>query len=384
MHFSLALITKERPTAESIKEALAPFEEFHSRELWNSPYVEDVSVLEEMIKDYEKNTEYCVKSPEGVIECRWEDKFYRKATPEEAILIERKERLIQMDIPFDYSFRALNGMYDRYVRFVPEGWEEVSLKSPALRSFLSYCEVKRDLPVLKAGDVPDKEHTHRNGWVAVDANNEVVDVIRRKNPNGIFDGYAIGYSYRGFIRLKDNLVAEEVGAWNGERPRWDKEVQEPFTYDSAPVYAIDFQANGAKMLESELKKYDQFNAKYGHLLHGYLNWHQCISKFESEGDFQYKKAGEFDEQQELTKALKGDREYDIYVAHYLLEREMFVDFIQKFYSTPYAYIKDGEFHTKSDLWGNYMSKEDVWEFKYHDMVKELNPSDWITIIDIHT
>ena len=65
-HFTVLVVTNEKPTGEVLEKALAPFHEFECTGVDNE-YVQDIDVTEKLRKEYLEQTESLLKAPDGTL-----------------------------------------------------------------------------------------------------------------------------------------------------------------------------------------------------------------------------------------------------------------------------------------------------------------------------
>ena len=126
-HFTVSVITSERPTDAVLTKALAPFHEFECTGLDNE-YVQDIDETQEMRDEYAKHEDYVFTDPDGVHHDRWQDQFKQRDT---------------------------SGTFPRDKYVCPEGWVEG--KVPTRKSFLEFVDDYSGRKAVPFGEEPDLE-----------------------------------------------------------------------------------------------------------------------------------------------------------------------------------------------------------------------------------
>jgi hypothetical protein len=199
-HFAVLVATKERGIS-AVEEALQPYHEFESTG-FEDEYVQNIDMLEDARKEYLEKYKLEYKDPEGKLISPWQDQFFRKATPEEIALI--NEDMDRKDINFRYSHfdPKTRQITEADVQYVPEGYEKIVTWEKDEKSFKEYIEYWDDKEPLLPGEEPDIEGEHQGGWFRVDEKGEVIEYIRRTNPNSWWDWWVVGGRFSERLRSK--------------------------------------------------------------------------------------------------------------------------------------------------------------------------------------
>lgn len=201
-HFTVCVVTKEFPTQELIAETLQPFHEFGCTGT-DDQYVQNLNITEEDRKEYLNNTTKCYRDKNGKLLSRYNKEFFRDPTPSEAKEIGFCGS--GSNGKFTYNSRDWGDGkgYRAKVKFMPDGYEEVEVKVSELKSFKEW-EIDWGRPILTEDEIPDLSDEHKYGWCRVDKNDEVIEVINRKNPNYKWDWWVIGGRWENSIYTKNS------------------------------------------------------------------------------------------------------------------------------------------------------------------------------------
>lgn len=212
-HFTVLVVTNEKPTGEVLEKALAPFHEFECTGVDNE-YVQDIDVTEKLRKEYLEQTESLLKAPDGTLLSPYDDRFYRDPTPEE---VEEHGPMHGTGGSSRFSYTSKDWGdgkgYRAKVRFVPEGYEPVEVPTAERKTFAAFVEDWSGQKVVPYGQAPDLAKTHKYGYVLLTKTGEVDKVIDRTNPNAEWDWYVLGGRWHGMLLAKRQAFAKmEVGS----------------------------------------------------------------------------------------------------------------------------------------------------------------------------
>ncbi len=216
-HFSVVVITSERPDAKIIENVMAPYQEFDGED---DRYVRDVDITEETLKEYADRTESRYKAPDGSLHEPWGDQFYRDPTDEE----EAKYGPFMgvgggRGISWDSRDWKDGKGYRAKIRFLPDGWTEVNLATPEVMTLIEFIKYWHDYEGIAEWEQPDYEDKHSNGYFVTNEAGDVTKIFRRYNPNGYFDWYEVGGRWSGELRVLDPALGEAAeDHWTGKAP----------------------------------------------------------------------------------------------------------------------------------------------------------------------
>lgn len=235
------------------------------------------------------------------------------------------------------------GINDEWVQDI-DITEEV--RNTAKKRNISMREAANDNYNITDEDIVTSENeikpydTHKYGYAIADEKGEIIKVVRRTNPNAKWDWYRIGGRWQGFFKLKEGKEGNL-----GEKSFFDKDSQyDPNYCDQAIKGNIDF----ADMREEVRKKAEE-------------NWREmrsfCLKKDWYLNDL------DFPSKEEYIK-----RKVDRAIA-------------------PYAYIKDGEWHSQGEMGWFGISKiivsERAWNAHVNEMIDSLPDDTLLTLVDCH-
>ena len=175
----VAVITQEFPTQQLITELMRPYHEFTGR-YDDDEYVKNIDITEEVREDYEKSeTTYYKDINTGKYYKTYDDIFYRNATEDEIELYETNYH--------EARKRGINKYKDYYVKEIPENFVEEILPSKMIEPFFEWAYDSYEFPIIKQNEIISEIKDCKKGWISVDENNNVVEIISRENPNAQWD-----------------------------------------------------------------------------------------------------------------------------------------------------------------------------------------------------
>ncbi len=201
-HFSVLVVTDEYPSKEVIAKALQPYHEFECTGI-DDEFVQDIDKTEELRGIYETRSETRLRDASGGLHLPYEDRFYRDPTVEEAVKIGPVAGT-GCSHGIAWSSKDWNDGrgYRAKVRFIPDGFEEITIPAKEVLSFAYFIKVWNGMKAVPFGTEPNIANEHKYGYVLVDEAGEVLKVIDRTNPNKKWDWYQIGGRWDGTLKLK--------------------------------------------------------------------------------------------------------------------------------------------------------------------------------------
>lgn len=380
-HFTVMVVTAEKPSQTSISEVLQPFHEFECSGVADQ-YVVNVDMMEEARIEYEKDTERMYRDTEGKHHNAYSEEFYRDPTPEEKIQMGREPHGTGGNgAGLSWSSRDWGdgSGYHTRVHFLPEGWTEVDLPTPDVKSFGSFIEGWYGYKRLGENDIPDLEHDHKYGWYRENANGDVIEVINRTNPNKHWDWWVIGGRWSGMIHLKPGIL--NSGAWNGERSCFDDSEQMSNTFDSARKGDIDIEGMRLQARVKAALKYDEVRKVIDPFVSNYVTWEDMRSKHTD-----IKKAREeYHAQEIIVEFKKIDNGFFSDIDPYMVDRETYLENIELKAFTTFALLMDGKWAERGKMgWWASVSNEDAsWEKNFATILDSIPDDHWLTIVDCH-
>ena len=350
-HFTVAVFTE--PNGKSVEDLLAPFHEFECTGEVDE-YVQSIDMLEEAKEEYKIYTFTKLISPDGKYHDPYSDEFYREPTEEEKKSIGIGGSGFGNGISYNSKDWGDGKGYRPKVKYIPEGYKEVEVNATDMMSLRDFIEYYHEKNVILENEKPDIYDKHKWGWMRLNNKGEVIELIRRTNPNSEWDWYQIGGRWCGALKLKPGATSGEYGekSWCNAT-----EVIPENMVDSAKVKDIDFSMD-EKIYKDKLRFWE----------------------LKIEGQ---------EPQNEKDKKLI---EWDIYKNEYYTERynnkEEFARLSAEFSS--YAVITpDGVWHSKGDMgwWGcssETAEEAKEWNKSFYDtFIKTADPEWSLTVVDCH-
>jgi len=194
-HFKVLVVTKEAPTQAMLASALMPFHEFECTGI--DEFVQDIDDLAAHRQEWETGTRPMIRLTDNELVSSTDDSLYHPATEEERAKI---GQLGGTGFSVGLLFRSRDwgdGLgYSTRVRRLPEGAVEVDVLYREIWSFAEYMRDYVAVPVVEGDDSPDLHDEHKSGYCRV-RGGDVVEVVRRTNPNAKWGWWSIGGRYGG-------------------------------------------------------------------------------------------------------------------------------------------------------------------------------------------
>ncbi|MGQ1609276.1 hypothetical protein ACT438_18815 (plasmid) [Acinetobacter baumannii] len=257
-HFSVAVITAKKPTHELLKYVLQPFHEYECTGI-DDEYVQNLSQLGQIRDSYECASRTRMKCQEtGELRHCHDKKFLRSPTEHERVLIEEQTT---GKVPFWSSSHdvEIDGVKVQVVREEKNsdewkirdftGWDQVEIKAKDLMSFLEYAKDYTCSPVVSPGYVEQERKknggkycsSHKWGWIEYSQEkDEVIDIVRRTNPNATWDWWETGGRWRQMLLTKKGK-----------------------TVDSCRLDELDFDTRIEELKAKAIDLYDYFESCLG-------------------------------------------------------------------------------------------------------------------------
>lgn len=392
-HFTVLVISEERPTNDVLDRLLAPYHEFECTGVDNE-YVQNVDETEEARKSFgeQKTTRY--RNAAGDLFSPYEDKFYREPTPEDAKHI---GPLGGTGCGHGISWHSKDWRdgkgYRPKVHFLPEGYEEVTLPISEVMSFEEFVEYEYSRKPVYGDDEPDLEDAHKYGWYRV-RDGEVVEVINRTNPNSKWDWWKLGGRWAGFFKMKSGARLEAKYRDGSDAPERGEpglmgSHKSPDGFDVLRKGDVDFEGmrNEAGAKASEL--WTKARAIIDPHLDGFVPWDEVRDEmFPKEFD----KSREFYNNQPAVRSLleasrKDDSLFWLKVEEFLCEHDDYVQRARDSALSTFAFVKDGQWVSRGDMgfWGMVSNEKDQaeWDKHYNDMMDSLPDHTWFAVVDCH-
>jgi hypothetical protein len=393
-HYSVLVV------GTNVEEQLAPYHEFECTGT-DDQYVQDLDKTKEAREEYESRTETRYKDPKGDLHYPYGNRFYREFTDEE-----RQKLSLGSDDRGPIGTGFGSGIswtskdwgdgrgYRAKVHFLPEGWEEVEIPMPQVKSFPKFIEDWYGHRVVLFGEEPDLAKEHKYGYTLVDERGEVTKVVDRTNPNSKWDWYSLGGRWNGFFKLKPFAI----GAL-GRRPAsagFDPSYKPP-TADRADICAkgsIDIEGMRFEAGKEAGERYDTF-LRITNGCSRHLSWEEVQKRNQTgEQDKTGEPAVNWDaarkeyNEQPAIKALRADKEACWFDADdFLCSREEYVADARKRAISTFAVIKDGQWYERGSMgWWGCVSNEknrDEWVDQFSALIESLPDDTLVSVVDCH-
>lgn len=387
MHYSVLVIGPD------VDRQLAPYHEFECTGI-DDEFVQTLNVTEEIRKEYEnpEHTVTCYTNPAGeIIQKHSNDedpRFWRHLTPEESAELENKgvDRIFRLEGSIVTKLWP-DGYYGAKKHYIPAEWTEVKIPIKDFVSFDHYAVEWEGFSVLLQDNPPQLESEHKYGWVRVKVVNgkaEVVEIVRRTNPNKKWDWYVPGGRWKETLILKPGCLA--LGAVT--KPSTLAERKAGITYCiSATVESIDWaQMKGQNSTHWRSVWQASREALAAAGLPANSTWEKC--RVEGSEETRPNWVDQPPVQAILnytgSKAVLRWLGTDVMDLLQLPEDE-FVKLWDAFYSPTYALLKDGVWSEREYNWSRSLHQAEyiAWATKVRTAIESLPPGTPVTIVDYH-
>jgi hypothetical protein len=389
-HFSVLVIGPEP------EKQLAPYHEFECTGT-DDEFVKDIDITEEAREQFAKDETTYYQDSEGnlhlrFIDGKWDQKFWRNPTPEEAEGLKLKDRLD--------SYGKMNGIewtatdwkdgegYRAKFKFLPEGWKEVEAKTSLKESFAEFVEGYYGTNIVPFGQAPDLQDKHKYGYVLVDEAGDVIKVVDRTNPEKEWDWFQIGGRWNGFFKLKPTAsgVLGRAGLQTMDR---DYKPPALGRADVCRKGDIDIDGMRDESGETAAKQYDKYTA----LTAGCptpLTWQQLQAKHTKDGEVDCKTARDEYHEQPVVKALNADSDREAIwweLDDFQCSREEYIEHARAKAIRTFAIVKDSLWYERGSMgwWGCVSDEKDEneWTKQFSDLVDSLPDDTLMSIADCH-
>ena len=225
MHYSVLVVTDERPTQQIIARALRPF-----REEPEDEFLQDVDVTESARERFLAASGTMLDAPDGTLHDAFAEQFYREPTLSEdrLILACRGMNGAMEGVRFEIKSWS-DGFLAARVRTVPDGWREVPNPKGHNQTFAEFAADYHGVGIAASEDGIDRGGDHSNGYVLLDGCGEVDRVVVRTNPQGHYDYYDQPGRFSGILRhlggrdicqRKDLKLDESAKEYAQKRREW--------------------------------------------------------------------------------------------------------------------------------------------------------------------
>lgn len=380
-HFSVLVI------GNNPEEQLEPYHEFESTGI--NKHIQNIDQLEEARAKYQSAKVNLVRAPDGTLLPPYDDRFYRDPTPEERKKIGSLSGIGWGD---GHGYRAK-------VHHIPEGYEEVELNAREAQSFTEFVKEEYGRPIVNSGQDPDLDDEHKYGWIRLDEKGEVVELVKRTNPNAKWDWYVLGGRWRGGLLLKpeyaeavrhhaalkardepipDSLLKMIEGI-QCETPSWMDEKTQACYVDQAPKGKIDFERMLKEARDKAARRYDEVAA----MINGrpFMTWKEVREQYSDIDEARRV----YHDQEVVRDAWDKMRFLDIDEFHQ--SREDYIEGCSKMTVCTFAVIKDGQWYERGSMgWWGVVSDEmepNQWYDQFWALLDGLPDDTLLSIYDCH-
>jgi hypothetical protein len=229
LHYSVLVVTDERPNPKIIEEALRPFLQEPADE-----FLQDVDVTESARERFLVASGTKLQDPEGTLHDAFDEKFYREPTLDEDRAITANSNMDGAKYGVRYQIKGWSdGVLTARVRFVPDGWREVPNPKGHNQTLSEFASEYHAIDVVSSEEAIDREGEHRNGFVLVDEEGEVQKVVVRYNPNAHYDYYTKAGRFSGILnhlggadvcQRRSLKLDEAVRDFGEKRRKWADDI----------------------------------------------------------------------------------------------------------------------------------------------------------------
>ena len=426
-HFALLVLTNGQPTDQDLEDILMPWHKFECTG-YDNQYVKDIDETEKLRQQYESASKTVLRGPDGTLHSPYEDDFYRDPTPEEQAKIGIGIGGSGYSDGIFYSSHDWGDGkgYRPKVRFIPDLFEKVEVKTRDIVSFRQWIEDDTGRTAIPEHKKPDLKDKHKYGYTVVDKDDAVVRCIDRTNPDAKWDWWRIGGRYSGKLSTyepqKDPANFQTCFLCGGTGMRNDKLGIEARTAD--PSYTCNVCSGTGKDLKpaSEWRYVEGSNQAPLDA----LNWNElkqtqvanrlkCWSELKAHYQKYSKASRTFDEARRLWVGLVGQAKLlqesgDERPLYKIIDddpdakdlRHAGGDFM---YGIPddvldpeawaqdaiplsgFALVKDGKWYERGEMgwWGIVSDEKDksAWDAELEALLKNAEPGTWITVVNCH-
>lgn len=393
-HFAMLVITDQKPTAEVLNKALAPFHEFECTGEDNE-YVQNVDRTAEAREEFAGKERLRFRDPEGNLHDPYGDQFYRDPTPEE---VERIGPLAGTGFGGDISYTSKDWGdgrgYRAKIHQLPEGWTEVNVSAGTVETFAEFASGYYGGPIVRPEDgEPDPKANPelKYGWVRVDEAGEVLEVIDRTNPNKKWDWWEVGGRWSGFLTPKahaDALPDSDPNAPAKGRPGLLGSEANPAGVDVIRKGDVDFEAMRSAAREKAATSWDKIHGIIGAHVEGFQTWDTVREAHGGNIDAAREAYHAQPLRVALAEAAKTDRDLVwIEVEDYLSSREDYIQRASDRATVLLGVLKDGQWVERGEMgWFGCVSGEkdmDAWNRDFNARLDALPEDAWLAVVDCH-
>lgn len=330
-HFTLLVVTTERPDEDMLERLLQPWHEYESTGV-DDDYVIDIDNTDSVRETWMETIE-AIQLADGTLDRHGNPQYWPTAIGKP-----------QLSLPVGAS-----------VIMVPRSEVETAM-----------------------GETIESWAAAYGGWTSDGAGN----FYRHTNPEARWDWWVVGGRWSGFFRLKPG-VSRIVG-----QPGVFGPMREGHLYaDCARVADIDIDAMQADGVHEVLEGWEKARAATTDVPSA-LVWDDFKASMAG-ADIDTIRAAYW--QQPMIKALRsafpGLFEPDALIESIRQDRETIISRAKSATFAVHAYLKNGQWHEQGEMgWFGISHNDqptDLWHGQIAEMIASLEPSAWLTLIDCH-
>ena len=395
-HFTVLVVTDQKDQHDA---ALQPFHEFECTGT-NDQYVIDIDITQKQRDEYETDETWRLKDAQGNLHYPYGDEFYRDPTEEEKPKVGMGTGCGGGLTWTSKDWKDGLG-YRPKVKFIPEGYEEITLLKKEIMTFKEFVEgnYSEEFFVEHGAEI-DLEDDHKYGHAQLDENGEIVKIIDRTNPNAKWDWWVVGGRWRGLMIPKDLSQAEK-----GENGLMGSNFN-PDGVDVCQVKNLDLAAMKEKQIQHMKDRYSKAFKKF-HEQKRRDDENYVEISFEEFNDLIIKKGQASNNLRAAWKAIDEKGSY----ANFIDEKKNAGDpDAILFRDTPisdwegivewktldqaledvapfstFAVLMDGKWYEKGEMgwWAMVAGEDENWSSKFADLFASLDGEKWLTVVDCH-
>jgi hypothetical protein len=411
-HFTVLVIGPD------VDKQLAPYHEFECTGDDNE-YVQNIDRTTEALEEYAKHTTTAYQAPNGKFYNRftkkgdWNMRFFRPANEEELAEIEGKKSDSFLGVNDRGDLKDGRSFFTKhsddyktktiYVQSLPKGWKEAEAPVSAFESATQFIEGWYGHKVVKFGQKPSLAKKHKYGYVLLNEDGTIKQVVDRTNPNKKWDGYQVGGRWNGFFKLKPQAIGAGVVGQPGLN-RMDPDYEHP-GQDRADggvmLKEIDLEGMRQEAEDRAAKSYDSVHAVASTAGGSWMPWSDVLKRFgigtsvEEQDEAEEKDEGgieaarNFYHSQPAVKALRSDRTTREFwdVDEFLVSRDQYLKAARDGAIATFAVVKDGKWYERGKMgWWACVSDEkdkETWLEQFSSLLDGLPEDTLLTVVDCH-
>ncbi len=359
-HFSVLVVTDERPSKHDLREVLLPYHEFECTGI--ERYLEWDDHTDEVTAKYAEPTK-AYRAPDGRILSGHEDEFYREAIGEEVDKVG-----IGTGISGGVFFASKDWGDGRghrpKVHHIPDGYEEIAVPQsqfyPSLAAFA----------------------TEYSGYTV----REDGRIGRMTNKNKRWDWYQVGGRYSGKLYLKPGHEG-----YRGERS-WANEDQTIAGFDQCRRDALDFDAMKRKAVADRREWADDCCEKAKRSIAALETAIRALRVAHEEWLTLPEPRPRGGEYSAWLTAKGGDYEIaaSFQKASFELPQPANGQSVEEWIAaapaiSAFAVVMDGQWYEngKMGFFGFVSDEKDDWGSQFDALFARVRPTQWVTIVDAH-